>query len=199
MNQRYAHDGSAQEVEERFELLAAAATEYALLMIDPEGRLLCWNPGAEGLFGYRPDEVIGQHFSVFFSPEDVRNGQAEHELKTARSDGRADSVRWQLRKDGTGFWCQGTMTPLLDANKQLRGFARMMHDLTGSRLQAAETKRADDLAAANRSKEEFMALLSHELRNPLSPILNALNVLCHVTTDNPIIQQAGNIIERQVG
>src|SRR4051794_24273673 len=104
-----------------------------------------------------------------------------------------------MRKDGTQFWCRATVTPLLDENKQLRSFARVMHDLTDSQTQEAEKKRADGLAEANRSKEEFLALLSHELRNPLSPILNALNILRRMRTNDPIIQQAGNIIDRQVG
>ena len=199
MSETSANKLTTQELEERFDLLVADVREYAIFMVEPDGRLLCWNPGAERIFGYRSEEIVGQHFSRFFSPEDVRNGQPEHELKTASAEGRADSVRWQLRKDGTQFWCRATVTPLLDEDKQLRGFARVMHDLTDSQQQEAEKKRADGLAEANRSKEEFLALLSHELRNPLSPILNALNILRQMKTDDPIIQQAGNIIDRQVG
>jgi PAS domain S-box-containing protein len=160
--------------------------------------LICWNPGAERLFGYQSGEIIGHHFSRFFSPEDIHNGQPEHELKTALADGRADSVRWQVRKDGTRFWCRATVTPLRDENKQVQSFARVLHDLTDTQAQDAQKKRTDDLAEANRSKEEFMALLSHELRNPLSPILNALSILRQVRTEDPIIEQAGNIINRQV-
>jgi PAS domain S-box-containing protein len=182
----------------QFDLLAAGATEYALFLTDPSGLLLCWNLGAERLFGYRTDEVIGRHFSRFFSPEDVISGQPEHELKAAREGGRADSVRWQVRKDGTRFWCKANVTALYNEAKQAHAFARVMHDLTESREREAETRRADGLALANRGKEEFMALLSHELRNPLSPILNALGILRQVRTDDPVIQQAGAIIERQV-
>jgi PAS domain S-box-containing protein len=198
MNEPSASQFTAQELEERFDLLVADVREYAIFMVEPGGRLLCWNPGAERIFGYRADEIVGQHFSRFFSAEDVRNGQPEHELKTAAAEGRADSVRWQMRKDGTRFWCKATVTPLLDENKQLRGFARVMHDLTDSQKQEAEKTRADGLAEANRSMEEFMALLSHELRNPLSPILYALNILRQMKTDDPIIHQAANIIDRQV-
>src|SRR4029079_12690246 len=104
----------------------------------------------------------------------------------------------QLRKDGTRFWCRATMTPLRDEHRQISSFARVMHDLTEGQAQDAQKKRADDLAEANRSKEDFMALLSHELRNPLSPILSALDVQRQVKTDDPILQQAGAIIERQV-
>lgn len=189
---------SQQELGERFELLATESKEYALFLVEPNGNLLCWNPGAERLFGYRADEIMGKHFSRFFSPEDVRNGQPEHELKVAANEGRSDSVRWQVRKDGTRFWCQSIVTPLLNEKKQARSFARVMHDLTESQASEAQRQRADGLAEANRNKEEFMALLSHELRSPLSPIVNALSILRQMRTDNPIIENAGNIIDRQV-
>jgi len=189
---------SSQELGERFDLLVADAREYAIFLVSQEGSIRCWNPGAERLWGYSSPEITGQHFSRLFSPEDVRSGQPEHELKTALETGHAASIRWQIRKDGTRFWCQATTTPLFDENKQVRSFARVTHDLTEGQAQEAQKKRGDDLAEANRSKEEFMALLSHELRNPLFPILNALNVQRQVKTDDPILQQAVNIIERQV-
>ena len=183
---------------QRFDLLAAGATDYALFLTDQTGLLVCWNQGAERLFGYRTDEAVGQHFSRFFTPEDVISGQPEHELRAARAGGHIDSVRWQVRKDGSRFWCKATVTALYDQAKQVHAFARVMHDLTGDQALEAEHRRADGLAEANRGKEEFMALLSHELRNPLSPILNALGVLKQVRTDDPVIEQAGGIIERQV-
>lgn len=189
---------SPQEKEGRFDSLATEAKEYAVFLVEPGGKLICWNPGAERLFGYRTDEIMGQHFSRFFSPEDVRNGQPEHELKTASDTGRSDSVRWQVRKDGTRFWCQSVVTPLLDETKQARSFVRVMHDLTESEATQAQRQRADGLAEANRNKEEFMALLSHELRSPLSPIVNALSILRQMRTNDPIIENAGNIIDRQV-
>src|SRR6185295_1874799 len=190
---------SSQEMGERFDLLATDAKEYALFVVGLDGHLLCWNTGAERLFGYQSNEIIGQHFSRFFSPEDNLTGQPEHELKTALSDGRADSNCWQVRKDGTRFWCQAIVTPLIGENKQARSFARVMHDLTESEAVLVQRKRADGLAESNRSKEEFMALLSHELRSPLSPIINALNILRQMKTNDPIIEQAGNVIDRQVG
>jgi PAS domain S-box-containing protein len=190
---------SSQEMGERFDLLATDAKEYAVFLVGLDGRVLCWNAGAERIFGFQSDEVIGQHFSRFFTPEDIRAGQPEHELKSALAEGRADSVCWQVRKDGTRFWCQAVVTPLLGENKQARSFARVMHDLTESEAVGAQRKRADGLAEANRSKEEFMALLSHELRSPLSPIMNALNILRQMKTSDPIIEQAGNVIDRQVG
>ena len=199
MNPHDATSASPEELAQRFHLLAADATEYALFLTDPSGLLVCWNIGAERLFGYRTDEVMGKHFSKFFSPEDVITGQPDYELKAAREDGRVDSVLWQVRKDGSRFWCKTTVTALYNETKQVHAFARVMHDLTAGQERDAQKKRADDLAEANRGKEEFMAMLSHELRNPLSPILNALGILKQVRTHDPVIQQAGGIIERQVG
>jgi PAS domain S-box-containing protein len=190
---------SSQEMEERFDTLVTNVKEYAVFLVNPGGSILCWNPGAESLFGYQSNEIIGQHFSRFFSPEDVLSGRPECEIKTAQTDGRSDSSCWQVRKDGARFWCQSIVTPLFDENKQGRSFVRVMHDLTESEAVQAQRKRADGLVEANRSKEEFMALLSHELRSPLSPILNALYILRQMKTNDPIIEQAGNIIDRQVG
>src|SRR6185369_852850 len=151
---------SLQEVSERFNLLATDAKEYAVFLMGLEGHLICWNTGAEQIFGYTSQEIIGQHFSRFFSPEDILTGQPEHELATARAAGHANSNCWQIRKDGTRFWCRANVTPILDAHKQTRSFARVMHDLTESEAVADQRRRADGLAQANRSKEEFMALLS---------------------------------------
>jgi PAS domain S-box-containing protein len=190
---------SSQELEERFDLLAIDAKEYAVVVIGLDGKLLCWNAGAEQILGYHSHEVIGQHFSRFFSPEDIFTGQPEHELQTALATGRSDSNCWQVRKDGTRLWCRAAVTLLLDDKKQGRSFARVLHDLTESEALADQRQRADGLAEANRSKEEFMALLSHELRSPLSPIRNALHILRQIRTNDPIIEQAGNIIDRQVG
>src|SRR5436190_6643846 len=190
---------SPQELGERFDLLVADVQEYAIFLVSLDGNVRGWNPGAERLWGYSATEINGHHFSRLFSPEDVCSGQPEHELKAALDTGHAAGIRWQLRKDGTRFWCQATTTPLFDENKQVRSFARVTHDLTDGQAQEVQRKRADDLAEANRSNEEFMAMLSHELRSPLFPILNALNVQRQIKTDDPILQQAGNIIERQVG
>lgn len=190
---------SPQELGERFDLLATDAKEYAIHLMDLDGNLICWNAGAERLFGYRSDEVIGQHFSRFFIPEDIVTGRPEHELRAALTAGHLEASCWQVRKDGTRFWCRAVVTSLLNETKQVRSFARVVHDLTESEAVAAQRKRADGLAEANRNKEEFMALLSHELRSPLSPIRNALSILRQMKTNDPIIEQAGNIIDRQVG
>jgi PAS domain S-box-containing protein len=138
--------------------------------------MLCWNSGAARLFGYQSHEIVNEHFSRFFLPEDIISGLPEHEIKTALAGGHATSNCWQVRKDGTRFLCQANITLLLDENKQGRSFARVIHDVSESEAEGLQRKRADGLAEANRSREEFMALLSHELRSPLSPIINAFSL-----------------------
>jgi len=198
MTENVADDPDCQLASRRFDLLSDEAAEYALFLMDTAGMLICWNRGAERLFGYRTDEAIGLHFSRFFVEEDVISGQPEYELKAARDGGHAYGPRWQLKKDGSRFWCQTHVTALFNEAKQVHAFARVMHDLTGDQAHEAETRRANSLAEANRGKEEFMAMLSHELRNPLSPILNALSVLKQIRTDDPVMEQASGIIDRQV-
>lgn len=198
MNSENSDRFSTDELNQRFDLLVKDAKEYALFMIGLDGKVVCWNPGAERLFGYHAGEIIGQHISRFFTPEDVSTGLPEHELAAALADGHVESNCWQLRKDGSRFLCRANVTPLLNENKQARSFARVLHDLTETEATVAQRQRADGLAEANRSKEEFMALLSHELRSPLSPIRNALHILRQMKTSDPIIEQAGNIISRQV-
>jgi PAS domain S-box-containing protein len=190
---------SRQEVEDRFDLLIANVREYAIFVVAPDGTIMSWNPGAERLLGYQSTEIVGQHFSRLFLKEDIASGQPEHEIRASRAHGQSDSLCWHVRKDGTRFWCASTITPLFDEKKSLSNFARVMHDLTDADAQTAQKKRSDDLVEANRSREEFMALLSHELRNPLSPILNALGILQGIKTSDPIVHQAVSVIERQVG
>lgn len=88
------------------------AKEYSVFIISLDGHLLCWNLGAESIYGYQSDEIIGQHFSRFFTPEDIILGQPEYELKNAINNGISNSDCWQIRKDGTRFWCHITVTPL---------------------------------------------------------------------------------------
>jgi PAS domain S-box-containing protein len=193
------HIFTSMELRERFQLLASGAREYAVTLMDLNGRVICWNAGAERMFGFKSHEIIGQHFSRFFIQDDILTGHPEHELEAALASGHVESDCWQLRQDGSRFWCQTSLTPLLDETKQSRSFARVIHDLTDIEAAHVQRKRADGLAEANRSKEVFIALLSHELRGPLSPISNAVDILRQMKTNDPIIEQAGNIIERQVG
>ncbi len=122
----------AQEAREGelFRLLAENVQDYAIFVIDPEGRVESWNPGAERLLGYREAEVIGHSIALFFTPEDIEKGFPQREMQQALEQGRGNDDRWHVRKDGSRFWCGGTMTPLWDESRKLRGFAKIMRDRT---------------------------------------------------------------------
>jgi len=121
------------ESEERFRLLVEPVKEYAIYMLDPEGRVVTWNEGAERSKGYREDEVLGRHFSMFFLPEDVEAGLPEQELAAASREGRFEKEGWRMRKDGSKFWALLTLTAIRGVDGELRGFAKVTRDMTANK------------------------------------------------------------------
>ncbi len=132
---------------ELYRLLVENVKDYAIFVIDPEGRVETWNSGAEGLLGYREDEIIGESSEVFFTPEDIRGGVRQREMQQALQEGRGNDDRWHVRKDGSRFWCGGTMTPLWDDARNLRGFAKIMRDRTEWKRNQDATEEQVRLAA----------------------------------------------------
>jgi PAS domain S-box-containing protein len=209
--------GGAPLQDNLFRLLVAGVKDYAIFMLDPTGHVLTWNAGAERLKGYSAEEAVGLHFSAFYRQADIDRGWPEHELKVAGAEGRFEYEGWRVRKDGTLFWANVIITALYDRGS-LYGFAKVTRDLTERRQAEEELRQARDrleervqertaeieqlaekLRAADRRKTEFLATLAHELRNPLAPILHALQLL-HLAEDDPAIrQQAEDVIDRQVG
>lgn len=120
----------ARDEAELFRLLVENVQDYAIFVIDLEGQVASWNPGAERLLDYREDEILGQSVAVFFTPEDIEQGYPRREMQQALEHGRGNDDRWHVRKDGSRFWCGGTMTPLWDENHKHRGFAKIMRDRT---------------------------------------------------------------------
>ena len=131
--QRKRADDALLESEERFRRLVDGVRDYAVLMLDPAGRIASWNQGAERIKGYKADEILGCHFSCFYPPEDVQNGKPEHELKTAIAEGRYEEEGWRVRKDGTRFWANVVITALTDGAGKLRGFSKVTRDITERR------------------------------------------------------------------
>jgi len=120
-------------LEEQFRLMVESVKDYAIYMLDPQGRITTWNPGAERIKGYQAEEIIGQHFSRFYPPEDVARGVPEHNLQIAAIEGRLESESWRMRKDGSRFWADVVITALRDAKRELTGFAKITRDLTERR------------------------------------------------------------------
>lgn len=135
---------------ELFRLLAENVKDYAIFILDPSGLVQTWTRGAEHLIGYKADEVIGEPFAKFFTESDLAARAPEQEIEQALRTGRGEDDRWHVRKDGTTFWCSGVMTPLRDESGQLRGFAKIMRDLT-------EQKRNEQYR--NESEERFALLV----------------------------------------
>lgn len=124
--------------EEKFRLLIDGARDYAIFMLDPEGKVATWNLGAERILGYRADEVLGKHFSICLPKEDVERGKPEFELRTARATGRYEDEGWRIRKDGSRFWGNMILTAIRDKNGELAGFSKVTRDFT-SRKSAEES------------------------------------------------------------
>ena len=159
--------------EERFHHLVDAVTDYAIFMLDPTGHVATWNPGAHRTKGYAAHEILGQHFSVFYTPEDREAGRPDRILETLRRDGRFEDESWRVRKDGSRFWASVVITALRDANGEVIGFAKVTRDLT-TRRAAEEHERAlaREQLARTASEEERARLL--KLLQQVPAIVNLL-------------------------
>ncbi len=188
-----------REIESRYTSLVKNIKDHSIFMMDLEGNVTTWNAEAERIIGYAESEILGRNFSVIFTPEDLQRGLPGRELRLAREDGRAEDERWHVRKDGSRFWALGIVTPMHDADGTLTGFSKILRDMTERKC--AELKleeQAEALRQADRSKNEFLATVAHELRNPLAPIRNALQVMRLAGDDGKTVDQSRAVIERQV-
>jgi two-component system CheB/CheR fusion protein len=189
----------AQESEDRYRLLVEGATGFAIILLDREGRVANWNIGAQRLFGYTEAEILGHSFLRFFLPEDQAAGRPTRELQQAHADEGANAENWLVRKDGSRFWASGATRALRGEDGTLRGYAKVVRDHTEhKRLEDDLQKRVDELAAADRRKNEFLAMLAHELRNPLAPMRNAVLILKEPGADATMQVQAREVMERQI-
>ena len=158
-----------RESEEKLRLMIASVHDYALYMLDPAGQVASWNPGAEKITGYRADEIVGQHFSRFFTAEDRENGKPARELEIA-TNGRFEEESWRVRKDGARYWANVVITPVRDASSHLVGFVKVTRDLTENRKMEEERLRLAQAREAIRLRDEFLSIASHELKTPLTAL-----------------------------
>jgi PAS domain S-box-containing protein len=190
LTMRRASEEQLRESEERFRLLIEGVIDYAVYMLDPAGRITSWNTGAQRMKGYTRDEILGRHFSKFYPAEDIAAGAPWAELATARLKGHVESEGWRVRKDGSRFLARVVVTAMHDAEGRLRGFAKVTQDLSAR-------EHAMELERAVQHVNEFIAILAHELRNPLAPIRNAVAVMERAQGDGSTQASMREIIARQ--
>ena len=187
---------NALQSEALFRCLVDSVRDHAIFMLDPTGRVATWNAGAERIEGYAAGEILGRSFAVFYPEEEVRAGTCERELAAAVREGLVEVEGWRVRKDGSRFWAHVVIGAVRDEAGGLLGYSQVTRDRTEQKR--VEEEHAARLAAeqANRAKDEFLAMLGHELRNPLAPIVTALQLI-KLRGDGRLSKEQ-QVIERQV-
>jgi PAS domain S-box-containing protein len=172
----------------RYRLLIEAVTDYAIYMLDPTGIVSSWNPGAQRFKGYRPDEIIGQHFSRFYSEEDQKSGLPSKALETAAREGKFENEGWRIRKDGTRFWAYVVIDPIRAKSGEIVGFAKVTRDLT-ERKEAQEKLEKTREALLQSQKLEAIGQLTggiaHDFNNLLMAVQGSLELLRKRLPDDP--------------
>jgi len=165
-----------QTTEAGFRLLVEGVADHAIFMLDPSGRVVTWNPGAERIKAWRADEILGRHFSVFYLPEDVASGQPARDLERAAADGRAQSDGWRVRAGGQRFWAETTLSAVRDDAGTLRGFAKITRDRTESHQARARLESVVELNRAvleRRPEDDLLALVASRARAMVNATLVA--------------------------
>jgi PAS domain S-box-containing protein len=190
LTERRAAEEQLRLSEERFEMMVQSVTDYAIYMLDPQGRVSNWNAGAQRIKGYRPDEIIGQSFERFYTPEDREAGEPQRALAAAQAEGRFEREAWRVRKDGTRFWANVVIDPIRDPGGRLLGYAKVTRDVTEQR----ETQRALGLAREQLFQAQKMEAIgqltggiAHDFNNLLMAVMGSLELLRKRVPDDPLI------------
>jgi PAS domain S-box-containing protein len=208
LTERKFTEETLRQSEERYRMLIEAVRDYAIFMLDVDGYVVTWNPGAKRLKGYDAGEIIGQHFSRFYPPEALASDWPSQELAMARQEGRFEDEGWRVRKDGSKFWANVVITAVHNRRGELQGFSKITRDLTERRRLEEQTQelntqlrlRVTELADANRAleaksreNEAFVYSVSHDVRGPLVNIQGfsrelerSCRELAELVAENPV-------------
>src|SRR5919202_3443407 len=190
ITERRAAEVALAESERRFRLLVTSVVDYALFMLNREGYIANWNPGAERVKGYTPDEIIGQHFSIFYTEEDRAAGLPAKALETAAREGRFEAEAWRLRKDGSRFWASVVIDPIRDERGQLLGFAKITRDISDKRaLELAK----EQLYQAQKMETvgQLTGGVGHDFNNLLTAVSGSLSLIGQISPD----ARVGRLVE----
>ena len=176
-------------------VLINSITDYAIFSLDRSGRIRTWNTGAQKLKGYAAENIIGKHFSCFYTEEDQAAGKPMHLLQRSVAEGRVEDEGWRVRKDGSKFWALVVITPMHDRDGRINGFAKVTRDIT-ERKQAEEGRlRLAQLQEAARVRDEFLSYISHEMRTPLAALQLQLELMREVQSELSA-ERASKIVQR---
>ncbi|MDR5740344.1 PAS domain S-box protein [Caballeronia sp. LZ016] len=181
----------ATEANHRLRLLIDSVSDYAIYMLDPNGIVRSWNDGAHALYGYTADEAIGRHLALFHPPDELGRDRPGDIIRRASEHGRVEHEGWRVRKDGSEFWAHVTLSAMPSKEGGAQDFVAITRDMTSRR-------RLEELEASSRRMNEFLALLGHELRNPLAPIRNAVSILKLKASDDADVIRSRQIVDRQL-
>jgi PAS domain S-box-containing protein len=198
VTERYRAQQALQESERQFRMLVSGVTDYALYMLDPKGNIVSWNAGGERIKGYTPGEIIGQHFSRFYTPEDRTDGKPARALSIAETTGRYDEEGWRVRKDGSFFWASVVIDPIRDDDGKLIGFAKITRDITERReAQIKLEKMQRQLAEAQKMDAlgQLTGGVAHDFNNILMIVSGHLQTLKRSMSDDPKVRRAVQAIE----
>jgi PAS domain S-box-containing protein len=190
--QRVLAEEGQRESQARFRSLVNNVRDYAIFLIDPNGFITEWTEGAGRVTGYSAGESLGKHLSLFYTAEDVATGEVSRELRAAAASGRIEREGWRIRKGGERFWVNEIATAVRTHDGKLLGFTKISRDLT-------ERKKAEEaLLEADQRKDEFLATLAHELRNPLAPLRNGLQIVRLISDGETRLQRTVDVMDRQL-
>ncbi|SAK43459.1 PAS/PAC sensor hybrid histidine kinase [Caballeronia hypogeia] len=181
----------ATEANERLRLLINSVSDYAICMLDQNGYVRSWNDGARAIYGFTAQEAIGRHFALFYTADEHGRDRPADDLALATKRGRVEHEDWHVRRDGSEFWAHVMLSALPGNGDGAQGFVKITRDMTARR-------RLEELEASSRRMNEFLALLGHELRNPLAPIRNAVSILKLKSSDDADVIRSRQIVDRQL-